>query len=437
VNPVKIVAVTDTSFSILGNNANAYQNGGLAEIGYLGTNNVARRPRYYMASRYDDFKYWTSYRTETSPDNLENFPVIKISGDKQYTTSAKGTVNEFGISLNKNTGTLKKSYYIYDAAPFVVYNEKIPTNKIAIKVQTNVGEINNGPYRFGAGLSSVADPFYGESNKTVPKQWQIQTLNESNEWQTIISFGEDSLRNDGSPVIGSDGQVEVEYGLTIPPQYYNYFTLIGEITSLAQRPNYAPYGYAYLYKDSEKPADDKGILFIYDGGTWEVINPEYSWRLAQLDVTSDRCVIKKLSNPDYYVENSIKNFREFQFIKGIRIVIDTMNKPDCTFDLIEISPRLVGDITKKVVSFSVKKTLADLANYSMPMGNLIASTGSVSLFDDDLSFNDNNIFNDQTNIGSIISKYSNTRIKFLFYDVTTIKEMQDGVEYLLDYYIIF
>jgi hypothetical protein len=418
VNPVKIVAVTDTSFSILGNNANAYQNGGLAEIGYLGTNNVARRPRYYMASRYDDFKYWTSYRKEVERSFVDGKEVF--------------TNNEFGISLNRNTGTSNKSYYIYDAAPFVVYNEKIPTNKIVIKMQTNVGEINNGPYRFGARSASAQDPFYGEKNKTVPKKWQIQTLNESNQWQTIISFGEDSVRDDGSAIIGSDGQVEVEYGLTIPWQYYNYFTLVGEITSLSQRPEYAPYGYAYLYKQS---SDDKGVLYVYDGGTWDAITPEYTWRIAELDVTSNRSVIKKLSNPDYYVENSIKHFREFEFIKGIRVVVDTMNKVDCTFDLIEMSPRLIGDITKKVVSFSVKKTLADLANYSMPMGNLIASTGSLSIFDDDLSFNDNNIFDDETNVGSIISKYSNTRIKFLFYDVTTIKEIEDGVEYFLDYYI--
>jgi hypothetical protein len=415
--PVKIIAADSTSFSIMANNNEAYESGGLAEIGYLGTNNIARRPRYYMASRYDDFKYWTSFRKEVQSSFVDQKEVF--------------TNNEFGISLNRNTGTLNKSYYIYDAAPFVVYNEKIPTNKIAIKMQTNVGEINNGPYRFGT-KNSKPDPFYGEENKTIPKKWQIQTLNDSNEWHTIISFGEDSVRNDGSAIIGSDGQVEVEYGLTIPPQYYNYFTFVEEITSLSQRPEYAPYGYAYLYKQSY---DDKGILYVYDGGTWDPIVPEYSWRLAQLDVTSDRCVIKKLSNPDYYVENSIKHFREFQFIKGIRVVVDTMNKVDCTFDLIEISPRLVGDITKKVVSFSIKKTLADLANYSMPMGNLIASTGSLSMFDDDLSFNDNNIFNDETNVGSIISKYSNTRIKFLFYDVTTVKEIKDGVEYLLDYYI--
>ena len=418
INPVKIVSVTSTSFSIIGNNSHVYVTGGLAEIGYLGTNNVARRPRYYMASRYDDFKYWTSYRKEVESSFVDGKEVF--------------TNNEFGISLNRNTGTLNKSYYIYDAAPFVIYNEKIPTNKIAIKIQTNIGEINNGPYRFGARSSSTEDPFYGEKNKTIPKKWQIQTLNDSNEWQTIISFGEDSVRDDGSAVIGSDGQVEVEYGLTIPWQYYNYFTLVGEITSLSQRPEYAAYGYAYLYKQS---SEDKGTLYVYDGGTWDAITPEYSWRLAQLNVTNDRCVIKKLSDPDYYVENSIKNFREFQFIKGIRIVVDTMNKLDCTFDLIEISPRLVGDITKKVISFSIKKTLADLANYSMPMGNLIASTGSLSIFDDDLSFNDNNLFDDETNMGSIISQYSNTRIKFLFYDVTTIKEMADGVEYLLDYYI--
>ena len=29
---------------------------------------LAERPRYYMASRYDQFKYWTSYRTEAGTE---------------------------------------------------------------------------------------------------------------------------------------------------------------------------------------------------------------------------------------------------------------------------------------------------------------------------------------------------------------------------------
>jgi hypothetical protein len=376
--------------------------GEVAESGYSATVNIARRPRYYMASRYDDFKYWTSYRTEVI-DNV---------------------TQEFGISLNSVAGSQNSSYYIYDAVPFVVYNSTIPTNKIVVKMQTNVGEVNNGPYRVGNSIN-IPDPLYGEQNKTVPKRWAIQKLDEENQWVELISFTENSVRSDGSPIIGSDGQVEIEYGLAIPSLFADVFTFVEEIYSTSMLPDLAPYGYAYLYKESET---DAGHLYISDGGSWQVFDAQYSWTIANVDITKNTKVVKKLSNPDYFIQDSVKKFREFEFINGLRIVVDTMNKINSTFDLIELSPRLIADITNKVQSFSVTKTLSDLATHSMPTGTLLASTGSISIFDDDLSFNENNTFNNTTNLGSIVSPYSNSRIKFLFYDI--VKNVND-----YDYYI--
>lgn len=362
----------------------------------------SNRPRYYMSSRYDDFKYWTSYRTEVE----------------------SGKTNEFGIALNSGTGTVNQSYYIYDSAPFVIYENPVPTNKIVVKMQTNVGSVNKGPYRVGNN-TNVADPLYGEANKTTPKRWSIQGLDENNNWVSLISFDEGDVRSDGSPIIGSDGHIEVEYGLTIPSLFADTFTFAGEVTSLSMLPNLAPYGYAYLYKQSET---DRGILYISDGANWQTSDAQYSWKLAEVDITKNTKVIKKLSNPDYFIENSVKKFREFEFVGGLRIVVDTMNKINSTFDLIELSPRLVADITDKVMSFSVTKTLSDLGSYSMPTGNLLASTGQITIFDEDFAFNENNIFNNETNQGSIISQYSNSKIKFLFYDI--VKNVEG-----YDYYI--
>jgi hypothetical protein len=360
------------------------------------------RPRYYMSSRYDDFKYWTSYRTEA-----EN-----------------GKTNEFGIALNSGTGTTNQSYYIYDAAPFVVYENAVPTNRIVVKMQTNVGDVNNGPYRVGNN-TNVADPLYGEANKTTPKRWAIQALDENNNWVNLISFDEGDTRPDSSAIIGSDGYIEIEYGLTIPSLFVDNFTFAGEISSISMRPALAPYGYAYLYKESNTA---RGVLYISDGSNWQTFDAEYTWKLSDLDITKNTKVMKKLSDPDYFIENSVKIFREFQFVNGLRIVVDTMNKINSTFDLIELSPRLVADITEKTIDYSVTKTLADLGSYSMPTGNLLASTGQINIFDDDLSFNENNIFNNETNQGSIISQYSNSKIKFLFYDI--VKNV-DGYDYYI------
>ena len=362
----------------------------------------SNRPRYYMSSRYDDFKYWTSYRTEVENEKT----------------------NEFGIALTSGTGTANQSYYIYDSAPFVVYKNSVPANRIVVKMQTNVGTVNNGPYRIGNNVN-VPDPLYGEQNKTTPKRWAIQILDEDDNWIEIISFDEGDTRTDGSPIIGSDGHVEVEYGMTIPTLFQDVFTFAGEISSISMRPELAPYGYAYLYKQSQT---DRGTLYISDGAGWQAFTPQYDWQLSEIEVTKNTKVLTRLSDPEYFMNNGNKVFREFQFAKGLRVVVDTMNKINATFDLIELSPRLVADITDKTFSFSIKKTLSDLGTYSMPTGNLLASTGTITLFDDDLSFNENNTFDPETGEGSIISQYSNGKIKFLFYDI--VKNIEG-----YDYYI--
>ena len=69
---------------------------------------IDKRPRYYMGSRYDSFKYWTSYRTEDG----EEYGVAKLWDDE----FPDQTIN-----------------FIEDVAPYVVYKEKVPANRIVIK----------------------------------------------------------------------------------------------------------------------------------------------------------------------------------------------------------------------------------------------------------------------------------------------------------------
>jgi hypothetical protein len=378
---------------------------GINKILYLGDNqyidgltsgisnsvDVSRRPRYYMASRYDAFKYWTSYRTQT----------------------VDGISQEFGVALNQSTGGGNPSYYIYDAAPFVVYKDIVPTNKIVVKMQTNVGEVDNGPFRFG-GSTNVPDPLYGLANRTVPRRWAIQGLDTENNWVELISFTESQTRPNGDPIIASDGVVEIEYGLNVPNGYEDIFTLVGEVYSTSLIPDLAPNGYAYLYKSDE---NDIGVLYVSDGSNWITFTPDYSWSLASADVTKTTKVLKSFVNPEYFIHSGNRVYRELQFIKGIRIVVETMNKRGCTFDLIEMSPRIVADITNNVIGFSVTKVLSDLGSYSIPTGSLLASTGSLELFDEDNAFNHNNTFDYNTNSGSVISDYLDIKIRFTLYDI--------------------
>jgi hypothetical protein len=338
---------------------------------------IAERPRYYMASRYDQFKYWSSFRTE---NNIER-----------------------GIAKNK----LNDLFYIDDAAPFVVYKEKVPTNRIILKMQTNVGTVNLGPFQTQSTV--IQDPYFGVANKTTPVRWKVQYLN-NDDWIDAYSFDENSIREDGTPIIKEDGYVELEYGIKIPNEYKPVFKFVQKLSSESLLPQVSVNGYAYLITENE---NDRGLFYIWDSLDLEYKNfiPEYGWEVVSGELNKSTSLVRDLTNPDLFTNDSqnLITYREFAYIRGIRVVVETMNKFDSTFDLIEMSPRLVVDISDKVIAFNVKKVLSDVGITSLPVGQLLASTGSISLFDEDQAFNENNV-------ASIISKYIRKNIKFNFYE---------------------
>lgn len=361
------------------------------------------RPRYYMPHKDDEFKYWRSYRTESSG-----------------TTLATANV-EYGVSKNSDTGI----YSIDDANPFVVYKEEVPTNKIVIKVQTNVGSVNMGSFKGPDGVVYL-DPFYGESNKTVPQVFSIQYLDSNNKWVNAIDFNTKSFRDDQqTPIFPADGTLSLQYGLEIPQEYINNFYFAGKVSALNALPQNNNIGYAYIIAEN---ATDLGALAIFNGTDYDFSIPSYKWQLSVDEITSNTNFITDFSNPDFFYQaNSTKKiYRDFMFIKGIRLVVSSMSKPNVPLELIEMSPRLIANISDYVTEFSVTKALSDLGNSSLPVGQLMASTGTISLFDSDYSFNANNKWNDGT--GSIIAKYLNRHIKFTFFEI--IKNVNNS-----DYYI--
>jgi len=338
---------------------------------------LAERPRYYMPSKYDQFKYWTSYRTEDG--------------------------NEYGVA-NRPSNDL---YFIEDAVPFVVYKENIPTNRIVFKTQTNVGSVDLGP--FASSTGSIDDPLFGNSNKTTPVRWKIQGLIENN-WTNLYVVNEFTTRDDdeNTAVIGPDGYVELEYGLIIPSSYKDIFIFAEELSSDTLLPDINITGYAYLIVENE---NDVGTFYIWTGEEYETFAPNYGWSLGSETITNQTNFVKDLTSPASFLDNTdgLTKYREFQYLKGLRIVVETMNKLNSTFDLIEISPRLVVDISDKVTDYRVTKRLSDLGNSSIPVGELLASNGELNIFDNDQAFNDNNT-------DSIVSDYLRKNIKFNFYE---------------------
>ena len=338
--------------------------------------NMANRPRYYMPDVKDVFKYWTSFRTE---DGIE-----------------------YGISTLKNG-----EYIIEDAAPFIVYNEEIAANRVVVKMQTHVGNKDLGT--FTSASESISDPFYGNAKKSTPVKWKIQAL-KNNSWVDLVSFTQSSTRSDGTPIIKEDGYVELSYGLVVPKQYRDIFIYAEQYTSTSLLPEKSVNGYSYLVIENET---DIGQFYIWldEINDYRVFTPQYGWYLEESEVDRLTNFVTDMTSPNKYQNvNGVDVYREFDKFKGIRLVIDTMNKANCTFDLLEISPRLTANITDKVQNFSVRKSASDLGVSGMPVGQLLASTGSLSIFDYDDAFNPNN-----TN--SIIQNYINRHIQIKFYDI--------------------
>jgi len=315
------------------------------------------RPRYYVSDKEDKFKYWTSFRQEES----NNVAV-------ERGISAKACV----VSETVTT------YLIDDAAPFIVYKEKIPVNRIIVKMQTHVGSVKQDPINSGS-YQMIEDPLFDDvdviKNRTVPIDWKIQYLEENPNtnvltWRDALDFGTlyQNGKNNGFPVISRDGYVELHYG---------------------------------------KDGDD------------------YTWYLGSQSQSSNTSIMTKFSNVvELGPPHQIGEYEEFMFIKGLRVVVKTMSRRDVPFELIELSPRLAADFSSITKEYNTSRVASDLGLSGMPVGQLLASTGSITIADYDQVLNRNNQISISNPTGSVIANFINRNLQLKFFEVIK-EDIQD------------
>ena len=390
---------------------------GINKILYFGESNInntkfvdsirsGRRPRYYFCSRFDNFKYWNSYRKENG--------------------------QEFGISSQAATFFTAgdPSYKINDCAPFITYKNQVATNRIVVKMQTNLADpvavgINGESLvptitRFNNSL--VTDPLQDVAKSSVPKRWKIQYLNDGNNWIDAIDFNENSTRRDGSRIVPWDGHVEIYYGVKIPEQFKTNFHLHQYLDTVEQLPDSTIYNIELRLKNGDSyivgsSTTQPGTLYVWgeQDQEWKTYNVEYGFSLLEDDDTKRVGLIKKILNPEYFNVGSNDIYRDFVFIKGIRVVVETMYAPNKPFELIEISPRLKVDMTDYVLDYEINKNLM-ATDFGLPVGGLVASTGGVNLSNHDGVFTELNVFDTATRSGSLIANILKPQIKFDFYE---------------------
>jgi hypothetical protein len=367
---------------------------------------LASRPRYYMADKNDKFKYWSSARNEAI------YEYIVEGNEKIYSPSATlampdGTITSGTLHSHKERGVssrrIRGRHYIDDAAPFVVYKEEVPANRIVVKLQTNVGDEES--VTISESSQRISDPLFGEFNQTVPVRWKIQYL-KNDSWTDAIAFDENSSRRDGTSIIKSDGYVEIFYGLIIPDLFRDAFYYMGELSSISMLPEISEDGNAFLVKQSP---NDLGEMFVWYNGGFSSFVPSYDWQVYEDDSIAKNTLVTKLVNPHSYTVSGQLRYREVEYIQGVRVVAETMRRPDCSLDLIEISPRLTADISDITKSFSISKTASDLGVSGLPVGQLLASVGSMELFDYEQAFN-------KSNENSLIKSIGNQNIQVKFFE---------------------
>jgi hypothetical protein len=405
---------------------------------YINSNNsqIYAQPRFYMASKDDQFKYWNSYRVEA--------------------TTYSGI--ERGIA---KTATGNGDYYIDDAAPFVVYTDPVPANRLVFKMQTGVGDVNLDPTGTKYKKSNdqpFADPFYENPtrgsedtplsliNQKTPTVWRVQTLNpvigtdpldsaSRYQWQTVKTFTLNEKRPaTGKRIIGSDGYVELAYGINnLPTTYGNNVALTiniaGEFSSQYILPINNTVGEAYLVPSTSGLT--AGTVYYWTNNTtplgdgapigYSSFVPTYGWFINEESANTENVMVNSLTDPKYFgTLSSIHSptYREFAFIKGIRLVVDRMTQKNSSLDLIEMSPRLAVDLTDKTTGFSIDKIASDIGETGIPVGKLTPANGSLSLFDYDQSFNEYNDLTLSNGVisGSLISNISTRNLQVKFYE---------------------
>jgi len=293
------------------------------------------RPRYYMLDKNDTFKYWSSFRYQT----------ITNDGEEQMVAR--------GISTTLIPNQLEDEYRISDAAPFIVYKEAVPINRVVIKMQTHVGTVTNDlSTYYNSDGEFIDDPFYEEEdqvvNRVVPVNWEIQYLDSTNTWQTLKDFSS-AYKAVDVPLIGRDGYFELQL----------------------------------------------------NNGVWET---------GAESITTDTPV---LSN---FTDSSLDG-TEYLSVKGLRVIVNSLSRKDYPFELIELSARLAIDLTDMTKSYSIKKVAANLGQTNLPVGELLASTGNISLADYDLAFS-------LENEDSVIAKRLQRNVQFKFFEI--IKNVSSG-----------
>lgn len=153
-----------------------------------------------------------------------------------------------------------------------------------------------------------------------------------------------------------------------------------------------------IYQETSSDLLSDGELEIYYNGTsWSV----YS---RAIDQPNENAII-----------NFNKNSSETVKIYGLRFIARKMSESQIPLEMIELSPRLVADLTSSTISFDSRSSMSGSA-YGLPVGSVISSNGSIKLS------NENGYFS-KNNLDSILYNILKPNVEFRLYQKLTIDKV--------------
>jgi hypothetical protein len=287
--------------------------------------------RIYPCHKDSATKYWSSPR-QRKPNATSG-----IALDSAYI----GVSDEDGEMLGNNA--------------FVVYDTSIITNKIVVKTQTING---------------------------YPEDFKVQVLKSSSPttWTTI--FTEDSTTRTARAITsitatGTLGSNTVTLS-SLNNIYAGMFISGTGIPEGSKIESILPASAVEISSNLtanitnsatsivDKPLED-GILRL----TGKAVSGVITWSISG-GVESENSIASLL----------ISEVTEAEQIKGIRFISTKLSRENGSLDIIEISPRIVIDLSSYVTDISINSSMGDF-QFGIPSGSIVSSEGTITLFNQD------------------------------------------------------
>ena len=281
----------------------------------------------------------------TSGEDTRLYPIAK-NAVYRYWNSAR-TINgvEVGVSNSSNDITY--------AAPFIKYGSAIKVNKIKIKTQKHLG------YPLKYRVDTFDGTTWSTAYQATGVAKSISSLSYSNKYYTLTMPSGHGIQKLDDVKLSRNNLVYTVSSVSGNNVVFYSTSAISGITA----------GDTLTVVNM---AD--GILDIYYDPT------SNSWgRWTPFEHAADEKIVVDFSTSGTGTKS----------IQGIRFVAEKMSAVGVPLELLEISPRLVADITNSVISFDISSSMNE-SSFGLPVGAIVSSSGNLKLSNADRYFSKNN-----------------------------------------------